>query len=45
MLKNFCDDMSVQVNEDKTKIMVFKHGGCLSRHAKWNLNGTLIAIV
>ncbi|XP_060571215.1 uncharacterized protein LOC132729462 [Ruditapes philippinarum] len=44
-LKNFCDDMSVQVNKDKTKIMVFKHGGCLSRHEKWNFDGTPIEVV
>lgn len=38
LLKGICDNMNVKVNIDKIKIVVFKHGGVLSRHEKWTFD-------
>ena len=37
--------LGIQVNLDKTKIMVFRKGGFLSRHEKWYYGGTLLEVV
>ena len=45
LLKTFCDNMLVKVNIDKTKIMVFKQGGRLSRHERWTYDGHISKVV
>ena len=45
ILKTFCDNMLVNVNIDKTKSMVFKQGGCLSRHERWTYDGHILEVV
>jgi len=45
VLKNCCDQLKLQVNEEKTKVMVFRKGGYLSKHEKWNFNGTVLEVV
>lgn len=35
ILQDYCDEYKLSVNVEKTKILVFKNGGRLSRHEKW----------
>jgi hypothetical protein len=39
LLQEFCAKYGMQVNVDKTKIMVFRRGGVLRYNEVWNLNG------
>ena len=41
----YCERWNLTVNVDKTKIMVFRKGGILSRREKWLYNGAEIEIV
>ncbi|KAL4218657.1 hypothetical protein ACF0H5_021246 [Mactra antiquata] len=41
-LNDFCKEYKLVVNTDKTKIMVFKNGGQLSRHEHWHYSGKLV---
>jgi hypothetical protein len=36
-MKDFCEEWSLKINVAKTKIVVFKKGGKLSRDEKWRL--------
>jgi len=45
VLKNFCDRTKLRVNIGKTKIVVFKRGGHLSRREIWHYNDTNIDTV
>jgi hypothetical protein len=36
-IKDFCEEWSLKINVTKTKIVVFKKGGKLSRDEKWQL--------
>jgi hypothetical protein len=38
-IKDYCDEWSLKINVTKTKIVVFKKGGKLSRDEKWSLGG------
>jgi hypothetical protein len=44
-IKDYSDEWSLQINVTKTKIVVFKKGGKLSRDEKWRLGGEEIEIV
>jgi hypothetical protein len=44
-VKDFCEEWGLKINVDKTKIVVFKKGGNLSRDEKWRLDGEEIEIV
>jgi hypothetical protein len=44
-IKDCCDEWSLNMNETKTKIVVFKKGGKLSRDKKWRLVGEQIETV
>ena len=37
--------MKMEVNKDKTKIMVFRKGGVLAKHEKWFYNDTRLEVV
>lgn len=44
-LRDCCKELNLEVNIEKTKIMVFRKGGFLSSSEKWNLNGVNLEIV
>ena len=44
-LKTCCQQMKMEVNKDKTKIMVFRKGGVLAKHEKWFYNDTRLEVV
>ena len=45
VLKSCCDNLNLQVNEEKTKIMVFRKGGVLRENEKWTYGGKRLEIV
>ena len=44
-LKTCCQEMKMEVNKDKTKIMVFRKEGFLAKHEKWFYNETRLEVV
>ena len=44
-LKTCCQEMKMEVNKDKTKIMVFRKGEFLAKHEKWFYNDTRLEVV
>ena len=44
-LKACCDRLHMEVNRDKTKIMVFRKGDYLSKHEKWYYDGIEMEVV
>ena len=44
-LKACCDILYMEVNGDKTKVMVFRKGGYLSKHEKWYYDGIEMKVV
>ena len=44
-LESYCNKWDLTVNIDKTKIVVFKKGGSLSRQEKWTYAGETVEIV
>ena len=44
-LKACCDRLKMEVNKDKTKVMVFRKGGHLSKHEKWYYDGAEMEVV
>ena len=44
-LKACCDKLHMEVNRDKTKVMVFRKGGYLSKHEKWYYDGVEMEVV
>ena len=44
-LRDCCIKMGMEVNEDKTKVMVFRKGGHLGKHEKWYHNGNSVNVV
>lgn len=44
-LSIYCDKWKMTVNLDKTKIVVFKNGGHLSKHEKWYYKGNRVEVV
>ena len=45
VLYNFCQTSYLKVNSQKSKVMVFKKGGRLSRHETWTYGGEKLDIV
>ena len=45
LLKECCDKLKLSVNKEKTKIIVFRKGGYLSRREKWFYKGNQIEVV
>ena len=45
ILQQQCIRLGLTVNIEKTKIMVFRKGGHLSRYERWNFGGIQIEIV
>ena len=45
ILKSCCDRLHLSVNEDKSKIIVFRNGGRLNRFEKWTLDGRPLEVV
>jgi hypothetical protein len=44
-LKDCCDRLRLEVNIDKTKIMVFRKGGYLTKWEQWFFDGTKLQVV
>lgn len=44
-LKLCCESLKLNVNKDKTKVMVFRKGGYLSKSEKWYFDGSELEIV
>jgi hypothetical protein len=44
-IKDFCEEWSLKMNVTKTKRVVFKKGGKLSRDGKWQFGGEEIEVV
>ena len=44
-LRDCCVKMGMEVNEDKTKVMVFRKGGHLGKHEKWYYAGKSVNVV
>ena len=44
-LKECCTSLHMEVNREKTKIMVFRKGGYLGEHEKWYYDGCLLEVV
>ena len=45
ILKRCCDELNLTVNRSKTKIMVFRKGGFLSKRERWLYEGEVIEVV
>ena len=45
ILEEACKALSLMINFDKTKVMVFRKGGFLSKNENWRLNGKLLDVV
>ena len=44
-VEKFSKGVGLEINLDKTKIMVFRNGGVLKQSEKWSYNGNLIEVV
>jgi len=40
-----CKELDLNINTDKSKAMVFRHGGYLSKHEKWYVDGVRLEVV
>ena len=45
VLNAACKDLFLNINTDKTKIMVFRKGGFWGKNEKWNLDGNNLEVV
>ena len=45
ILSSFCENYGMKVNTEKTKIIVFRHGGQLRHYEKWTYNNNPIEVV
>lgn len=45
VIVKFCKRWGLEVNLDKTKVMVFRNGGPLRNNEKWYYNGKLMEVV
>jgi hypothetical protein len=45
MLDKICRDLFLNINKDKTKVMVFRKGGFLGKHENWKLDGNVLEVV
>ena len=44
-ISNFCKELNMKINIEKTKIIVFRNGGALKNSEKWLLEGKRIEVV
>ena len=44
-LQKASESLGLTVNLQKTKVMVFRKGGCLGKHEKWYYKGQEIEVV
>ena len=44
-LKQCCTNLRLEVNKEKTKVMVFRKGGYLAEHEKWHFDDYLLEVV
>ena len=44
-ISQYCKEVSMQINIDKTKIIVFRNNGHLKEHEKWYFEGKIIEVV
>jgi len=44
-LRTSCDNLNLTVNIDKTKVMVFRKGGCLGKHERWFYDSHRLEVV
>ena len=44
-LQKYCTQNSLTINNTKTKIMVFRKGGIVSKEDNWSINGNEIEVV
>jgi len=45
LLHNMCQELDLNINTDKTKVMVFRHGGFLGRYERWHVDGQPLEVV
>ena len=45
ILYNACKKLFLKINEDKTKVMVFRKGGFLGKYEHWHLDGKELEVV
>ena len=45
LLISACTELSLKINVDKTKVMVFRKGSFFDKHEKWNLDGNMLEVV
>jgi len=45
ILNNVCRSLCLNINKEKTKIIVFRKGGFLNKNEKWNLDGCGLEVV
>lgn len=45
ILNDACKNLSLNINKEKTKVMVFRKGGFLAKHEKWLLDGNELEVV
>jgi hypothetical protein len=45
VLAESCKNLHLTINNEKTKVMVFRKGGFLGKNEKWKLNGKLLDVV
>ena len=45
ILNTACKKLSLNVNKDKTKIMVFRKGGFLGKNDNWTMDGDILEVV
>jgi hypothetical protein len=45
LLHNMCHELDLIINSEKSKIIVFRHGGYLNRHEQWFVDGQKLEVV
>ena len=44
ILQTYCSDSCLTVNTNKTKVVVFKKGGIISKHESWTFGGRKLCV-
>lgn len=45
IVQQMCIELGLTINTDKSKVMVFRHGGFLARNEKWSVDGHELEVV